>query len=214
MSIFEKESELFNKWSKNRDDFVSDGVVSEKDYHTSELKLCFILKEVNDQGGGGWDLREFIRQGACGKTWNNITRWVMCINKKDIDIPWDSLESVNEAQRAEVLLSICAMNLKKSPGASKTIQAELEEAVEQDQDFIRQQYNIYEPNLTICCGTGWDFRYALGLNDGKTFKTANGIEWFRDHELNPVIIYYHPQAWIAGKTLNYELVKAVREILA
>jgi hypothetical protein len=214
MEIFKKESKLFSEWSKSRDDFVSDGVVSEKDYITSELKLCFILKEVNDEGGGGWDLREFIKEGACGKTWNNITRWVICIDKIGTDIPWSSLESIDKTQRTELLLPICAMNLKKSPGGSTTNQTEFEDVVEEDQSFIRQQYNIYKPNLTICCGTGWDFRYALGLNDGEIFETSNGIEWFRNHDLNPVVVYKHPQAWIKGSTLTYELVNAIREVLA
>ena len=79
MEIRDKEFELFSQWANGREDFVPDGVVSEQDYIASQLKLCFILKEVNDKGGGGWDLREFIKEGSCGYTWNNITRWVICI---------------------------------------------------------------------------------------------------------------------------------------
>lgn len=214
MKIVENESELFTQWANGREDFVPDGVVSEQDYIESQLKLCFILKEVNDEGGGGWDLREFIKEGACGKTWNNITRWVICINNLYTDTPWSSIESINEEQRAELLRPICAMNLKKYPGSSKTVTSELQEHVERDQSFIRKQYGFYKPDLTICCGTGWDFRYALGLNDEQTFKTSNGIEWFKNIDGAPVIVYKHPQAWEAGATLVNELVVAIREIIA
>ena len=64
MSIAKQEMELFEEWSKSREYFVTDGVVSETDYSASKLKLCFVLKEVNDLHGGGWDLREFLRGGG------------------------------------------------------------------------------------------------------------------------------------------------------
>lgn len=214
MSILKKESSLFEEWSVSRSGFVADGVISEIDYLKSKLKLCFVLKEVNDEGGGDWDLREFVRDGARPQTWDNIARWVKCIDNIDTDIPWAFLESINDSQRAELLLSICAMNLKKTPGGSSTNQTELEKVVEEDQSFIRRQYSIYEPDLTICCGTGWDFRYALSLNDGDVLEAKHGIKWFRNHEGRPVIIYRHPQSRIKHSTLAYELVDAIREIIA
>ena len=79
MNITKQEFELFEQWKHSRSGFVFDGVVSECDYIKSNIKLCFVLKEVNDEGGGDWDLREFIQQGARPQTWDNITRWVKCI---------------------------------------------------------------------------------------------------------------------------------------
>lgn len=214
MEIRDKEFELFSQWANGREDFVPDGVVSEQDYIASQLKLCFILKEVNDEGGGGWDLREFIKEGSCGNTWNNITRWVICINDLNADTPWLSIESINKEQRAKSLRPICVMNLKKYPGASTTVISELQDHVERDQSFIRKQYGFYKPDLTICCGTGWDFRYALGLNDEVIFRTLNGIEWFKNIDGAPVIVYKHPQARVASSTLANELIVAIREIFA
>lgn len=63
MSITEQEKELFALWSVNRKGFVFDGVVSETDYLASGLKVCFVLKEVNDIDGGDWDLRQFVHGG-------------------------------------------------------------------------------------------------------------------------------------------------------
>ena len=115
MSISEQENTLFKEWSNKRDHFVTDGVVSEEDYKTSQIKLCFVLKEVNDPGpdGGGWDLREFIRDGARPQTWDNLTRWIIGIRGIDSDIKWSELENIEESDRKQTLLSICAMNLKK-----------------------------------------------------------------------------------------------------
>ena len=74
MTIGQKEEVLFNKWSANRQGFVSDGVVDEDSYLNSMPKIMFLLKEVNDRKGGGWDLREFLRNGARSQNWDNVTR--------------------------------------------------------------------------------------------------------------------------------------------
>ncbi|WGC86175.1 hypothetical protein [Aeromonas caviae] len=75
-----------------------------------------MLKEVNDPDGGGWDLREFIADGARSQTWNNVARWVDGIRNIERDIPWKEFDDINEEDRQSSLKSICAMNLKKSPG--------------------------------------------------------------------------------------------------
>ena len=56
--------------------------------------------------------------------------------------------------RKETLKSICSMNLKKTPGGSSTKPAELKFAKE-DGNFIQKQYNLYNPDITICGGTGF-----------------------------------------------------------
>ncbi|QRV23829.1 hypothetical protein [Marinomonas foliarum] len=212
MGITEQEQTLFNEWSVNREDFVVDGVVSETDYLNSKVKLCFVLKEVNDEGGGGWDLREFIRNGARSQTWNNITRWVQCIQKKDEDVDWKLLGEITEADRINFLKSICAMNLKKSPGGHTTVRASFDTVVTEDKIFIKNQYDIYNPGITVCCGTGWDLRNVLDLYDGKVFETSRGIKWFKNHQNNPVIMFAHPAARVQDSLLVYGLIDAIREI--
>lgn len=213
MSITEQELALFNEWKGSREGFVFDGVVSEADYNNSKTKLCFVLKEVNDEGGGDWDLREFIRNGARSQTWDNITRWIQCIQKGDDDIKWKFLEKVAEEDRKKFLRSICAMNLKKSPGTHTTVRSTFESVVSEDKSFIKRQYALYSPEITVCCGTGWDLRDALGLNEGEVFETSRGIKWFVNAQNKPVIIYAHPAARVQYSLLVYGLIDAIREIL-
>lgn len=212
MSVKERESVLFHKWESSRVGFVTDGVVSEQDYLNSKIKLCFVLKEVNDEHGGGWDLREFIRTGSRPQTWNNVTRWVNTINHANGDIPWAKLESISEKQRINTLRSICAMNLKKSPGTHTTVRADFDTVVSQDKAFIKEQYEIYNPDLTVCCGTGWDLRFALDLNDEQVYETSRGIKWFINQQNKPVVMYAHPAARVQDSLLVYGLIDAVREI--
>lgn len=214
MSITEQEKELFALWSVNRKGFVFDGVVSETDYLASALKLCFVLKEVNDIDGGDWDLRQFVHGGGRWQTWDNVTRWVKCLRNLDHELRWEDLAKISLEDRQQTLRSICAMNLKKSPGGHTTERASFAPVVVEDKLFIQKQYALYNPDITICCGTVWDFRGALDFNDCEIFQTSRGIQWFLNKDNRPVIIYSHPAARVNSSLLVYGLFDAVREILA
>ena len=213
MSIYEDETNLFNSWIGKREGFVVDGVVSEEHYINSSLKLCFVLKEVNDEGGGGWDLRQFIRDGARWQTWDNISRWVKCISKLDKDVGWSELANITEDDRKDTLKSICAMNLKKSPGGHTTIKASFNKIVAEDKEYIQKQYSLYNPDITVCCGTGWDFRWALDLDKTEVYETSRGISWFLNTEGKAVVMFAHPSARVQDSLLIYGLADAVREIM-
>ena len=132
------------------------------------LKIAIILKEVNDLGG---DLREFLSEGARpeprDETWDNVTRWVCGIKNLPSIREWSFYEEITRDCRKETLKSIVAMNLKKSPGGASTEPKALAAAARADKDYIRRQYSLYDPDITICGGTGVDelFLEAVG-SDG------------------------------------------------
>ena len=115
MGITEKENELFIEWSANHPGFVMDGVPDERAFHASEPKIMFVMKEVEDPGGGSGDHREFLRRGASPQPWNHITRWVIGLGQLDEDIAWNLFEEVSDQQRSGTLTSLCVMHLKKTP---------------------------------------------------------------------------------------------------
>ncbi|MGF1866928.1 hypothetical protein L4D15_16990 [Enterovibrio norvegicus] len=213
MSICEQELELFNRWAANRAGFVSDGVVSEPHYLKSPLRVCFVLKEVNDLGGGGWDLRQFIREGARKQTWNNISRWTKCISHIEHDFHWSELAKISNSDRIKILKSVCAMNLKKSPGGHTTEKASFNQVVGDDKNYIQEQYSLYAPDITICCGTGWDLHWALELENEAVRQTNRGINWFLNHNNKAVIMFSHPEARVQDSLLVYGLVDAVRDVI-
>ena len=178
MSITNEENSLFGEWKINRKGFVSDGLVSEQDYLKSKTKICIVLKEVNDPNGGDWDLREFIAGGARSQTWNNVVRWVNGIRHIERDIPWKEFEDINKEDRQSSLKSICSMNLKKSPGTHTTDKASLKKVANEDRNFIERQFTLYNPDLTICGGTGDLFKDVAGLNEFEWKKTNRGIWWY------------------------------------
>lgn len=216
MGIRNEEERLFAEWEKHRSNLVKDGVVDEKAYLESNPKLLFVMKEVNDTTGGGWDLRQFIREGAIGQTWNNVTRWVYGIRNLNKDIEWSSIPTGTAEKRRELLNSICAMNLKKSPGRGRTDNKKLEQAVAEDKEYLKQQFAFYDPNIIICCGsvTGDLFcRFILSETKPEPKMTKRGIPFHQLKSNQYLISFYHPQAIVLGCLLYYGLIDAVREIL-
>lgn len=215
MNIQEMENKLFEKWSKNHKGFVTDGVVNEKSYIESTLKTMFILKEVNDSKKESWDLRKFISKGARPQTWNNIARWNFGIQNMNKTIDWKEIKDINGDQRKEYLKSICAMNLKKSPGSHTTNNKELSEVANDDKIFLNEQFNIYSPNLIICCGSIVSslLHNLIDFSTPLDWKmTTRGI-WYHEYQKNKYIIQYsHPAARIADCLLYYGLLDAINEI--
>ena len=216
MTITEKENLLFGEWCKNREGFVSDGLVDEVSYLNSDLKVMFVLKEVNDPGGGNWDLREFVREGGRPQTWDNITRWVKGIRNLPSELKWNELSEITETMRRDILRSICAINLKKSPGGHTTDNQSLWKVSSNDKDFVRKQFSLYKADIVIGCGSvTTDLLYSLVDfgTDPIWMMTTRGI-WY--HEYLPrkfVVSYAHPAARVADCLLYYGLIDALREIM-
>ncbi len=214
MSISDQEEQLFSQWQGSRERFVRDGVVSEKDYLESNPKIAFILKEVNDTNEGGWDLRKFIAEGACPKTWDNIARWVHGIRNRRSIPDWSFYSQITKEFRIEILRSICAINLKKSPGTHTTDPALLKAVANEDRVYIQRQYEIYDPDLTICGGTGDLFKSVVG-HDSKEWKpTGRGIQWYERDDNKYVVSFSHPEARVHSPLLVYGLLDAINEIYA
>ena len=212
MSILQDENSLFDEWKGNRKGFVSDGVVSENDYLNSDIKVCIILKEVNDPDGGGWDLRQFISNGARPQTWNNIVRWIKGIRNLRSEMPWSEFEHISKEHRQLFLKSICAMNLKKSPGTHTTDIASLSKVSYEDRNLIQRQFALYDPDLTICGGTGELFKDVAGFNELEWNRTNRGVWWYQRSPKKYVISFCHPEARVDNSLIVYGLIDAVREI--
>ncbi|MCX7000732.1 MAG: hypothetical protein NT106_10645 [Candidatus Sumerlaeota bacterium] len=215
MTIREAEESLFAQWRKDREGFVADGVVDEESYLSSNPKLLVVMKEVNDPGGGDWDLRQFIAEGARSQTWDNITRWVHGIRRLPSELPWAQLSEITEESRRSTLRSISAINVKKSPGGHTTDNKALWGISGADKKYFNRQFALYNPDITICCGSVTSnilHRLVDFTPPPKWLMTTRGVLY---HERAPekfVISYAHPEARVADCLLFYGIVDALREI--
>lgn len=208
MRIYDSEQELFSIWKVTRDNFVCDGVVSEPDYLSSTPKIAFILKEVNEFYD---DLRKYVLEGGRPQTWNNVSRWVHGLRNLENIPPWDFYKSITPDFRVEILKSICVINLKKSPGIHTTNLASLASVANEDKGFFSRQYSFYDPDLTICGGTGDVFKKSAGHTQEWKI-TKRGIYWYERERNKYVIAFSHPEARIQDSLLLYGLLDAVCEI--
>jgi len=211
-NLKQSEEELFCQWEANRRGFVPDGAASEMDYLLSNPKIVFILKEANDPDNNKLDIRNIMLKGERPQTWNNIARWVHGINNLAAVPAWNFYEKITNDFRAKMLKSISTINLKKSPGIHAADHASLSKVANEDKEYIRRQYSLYDPDFTICGGTGELFRRIVN-HDKQWNATKRGIQWYERKAKKYVISFVHPEARVQDSLLIYGLLDAIREIL-
>jgi hypothetical protein len=216
MDIQKLEEQVLSEWSNrySKDSIVKDGIVNLEDYLASDLKVLLILKEANDEGGGGWDLRNFIREGARSQTWNTVTQWLKGIREIENDIHWSDIKKINKNERKKMLSSIAVMNLKKVPGGGSSKKEAIKSAAERDQDLINKQFELYSPDITICCGTGTIVQHVIDVCLNIEWKkTSRAITYGTYDENKHIFRYYHPQARYPGHFKYYMLIDAIKDVL-
>ena len=179
--IRDAEDEIFRRLhAAVGENLVRDGVVDADQYVESDLRTLLILKEVNDPGGGGWDLRHFLSKGGRSQSWNNVARWVRAIQCLPDDLDWSVLEPVGADDRKDLLSKIAVMNLKKIPGGAVSNGGQIYSAASKIRQLLQDQFNIYAPDLVICCGTA-GIAEAL-VFEGQSLhwqKTGRGVSYCR-----------------------------------
>ena len=156
-SIEKQEKELFNEWRKTTPNLSEDGIVEPKSYLNADIKILFLLKEVNSKEG--FNLKEFVRNGGRTQTWDNIARWTCGIHNWKKDFIWDEIEPINIKIRKEWLRFISVMNIKKTPGGHTSNYQSLWEDSAKDKEFLNRQFKLYynnpqlKPDFIIACGT-------------------------------------------------------------
>ncbi|MBI3298861.1 MAG: hypothetical protein HYZ75_11895 [Elusimicrobia bacterium] len=214
MSITEKENSLFRRWRKKRPLAVSDGLVNERLYKSSSLKILFVMKETNNTPTG-FDLREFLRKPIRPQTWDNVARWLTGIASLHRDIPWKQLASVSDSHRAKMLGPIAVMNLKKIPGGHTTINDNLRLHAREDAGLLAEQFRLYKPDLVICCGTvvAEILSGIISIDHPSEWPTTSrGISYWPMKERGHIVSYAHPEARVDDCLIFYGLIDAIREL--
>lgn len=217
-SLKAQEKALFSEWRAIRSDLVTDGIVDESAWLATSPRILLVMKEVNSDGRGNWDLvDEILKTGNRAPTWDVVTRWLRALRDRGAPRPWIEMEKVDQPMRQDVLRSIAVMNIKKSPGGHTANDAELSTAATKDRELLRRQFFLYEPDLAIGCGkVVVDELDRDGFVDtdrhSKWQSTSRGV-WYREYLPGKFLIeYQHPEARTAPYILHYPLVEAVNEI--
>lgn len=203
--IKEQEQALFARWKSERgyQYFISDGIFDEAEWNKQAYKILFVLKEANWENGNA-DLCEFLlseESSSYWKTWNNIARWIKALLEQG-EYP----RNVSKADKSFWLRKVAAMNLKKVGGDAVAENDTIREYAQADRVYIKEQIELYQPDIIICCGRG-NGKNADILHD-IIFDSSQVSEWqepiteakynyftvqIKENRLTPVVSFYHPQ---------------------
>ena len=176
--------------------FVKDGIVNPDKWVTQEIKPMFLLKEAYG-GKESWDLiNDHIlvkSKKQVDKTWKKVTQWTYGIMNTSVSSsPFFDENKIPKEFANEYLQSIAIVNVKKIAGGSTSVWAELEEAVDNDKDFLKKEIELIEPTVIVC---GYTMSFLEKILGAKIKKTSNkNLYYFTEINGKKVIIldYYHP----------------------
>jgi len=130
--------------------FWEDGIVEYNSYSKSSPRILYVLKDPNAPGESG-NLREFLRNGGYGLTWNPVAFWTYGVYN---DFPnWETVMNLDlKMLRLEWLKKIAAINLKKVPGRGNATDKVIKEYALKCIDELKEQIELYCPDMIIVCG--------------------------------------------------------------
>lgn len=110
--------------------------------------------------------------------------------------------------RARILRQVAAVNLKKTPGGAVASMRSIHAHAKRDAEFIREQVALYQPDLTIACGTFWICEEIFGL-DPDLRGGQPPCHVHRDPRLGALVSFWHPQARLPADWLCHKFAEAV-----
>ena len=182
---------LFEEWKQQRPEEAQrmclDGIIHEERYENTNPKILFIMKEPNHPEGPGFDFREWWgNEGARYAFSIRLCEWTYGI--------WNGFPPLAqfdaEADTSDIIRSIAFMNLKKVGGGSQADSDVIRSTTVRDEDFLRQQIAIINPNV-IVGGVGDSSLWSV-LFPGIVFQPSGfDIGVARVGHLR-IIDFYHP----------------------
>ena len=212
-TIEEKENELFTLWEsefeKNGDSgFCRDGLIfngslynddknrksgnQEEIWFKAKRKVVFLMKEANKNEGE--DYREWGLFGETKATFFRfIYSWLNGLSTVDSEGVIPPMVTALDTS-----MPLCIVNAKKKSGGSTAISDEIKEHVNKYRDLLRQQFDIYCPNI-IVCGGSWKMAEIAkeiysDVNDFIKMDDSNWI-WYSVEKKLILIDSYHPGAY-------------------
>ena len=147
--------------------FVADGAIDPARWGRVK-KVLFLLKEAYGEAedGGDWDLRTAILNEWTGpkySIWHTAAALsYLCQRAHGTSKPPFPPREENVDVLREALFASAAVNIKKSGGASASVEEDVAVYAREDGDLISRQVQLLAPHIVICGGT-WGFTEAIGL---------------------------------------------------
>lgn len=201
MTINQKLDVLYQNWQQNHPGhFVTGGVIDENMFNSCEVKLLFLLKEVNDLDRvENWSLvqlmQDQIESMKFYRIWETVGLWSFGLLQGFP--PYKSFNHMKPANITEGLLNIATTNLKKTGGSGESNYEEIRRHAIANKELWMKEIEIIKPTVVICGGTFSIIQEILGF-ETKTCDSGAQI----GEALNTLFIdFYHPMYRISPRVL-------------
>jgi hypothetical protein len=162
--ITKAENKLFKKWAQDlrkkgiltkSERIYEDGIPFPEIYSKCRVKTVFVLREPNfDDEHHYYDLREAIKKSNNGVEWWEQRVGPLC----RAILP---CATGDKEPHEECLRYFGYIQLKKIGGGPQATPGAIMAAVERDAELLREQFNIYKPDIVIACGLGRNNPFSL-----------------------------------------------------
>lgn len=223
MNIRKKEDLLFDQWkTRYPNDFVIDGAPYPEVFEKSLARCLIILKDANidpDDPRADFPLRAQLAETP-HDWWRTIANWcegISRIHGNETEQPsWSELQKV---PLADCLKPFAFMQIKKTTGGGSVDADTLSKHTQANKSEIREQINIYQPKMVVCCGVGNLVAGVLEDNPKNLEwkETRRGVRYVNlqlSGQQTILIDYMHPSARAAKNVVCFGLLDAYREISA
>jgi len=186
-----------NELSKLYEDPTYDGIVDEQKYSNSALKILWILKEVNDEGGYNQreSLRNEITMESRKKGWWKTLDPVIYISYSILNnfMTWKDLSYISDMpEMIDVLKQIAYINIKKEAGGAVSFDNIISEGYQKYKDIIHSQIEMANPDIIIGGNTLQYLYEDFGISENQ-IKAVNGFDLgYFDLPDRLFINSYHP----------------------
>ena len=172
--IYKKENEIFEKIKNElsqdeREKFVRDGLCwadiccgeelpddvfteNENLYLQQRPRIVFLLKESNDNAGEDYRDWHWAERKGCMTFKNSIALWYEgLLSTTATHLP--TLEDLRQGREIFTEHPCAIVNAKKTSGKSRSDWNEISQFAEAHAQLLREQLNLYEPDIIVCCGS-------------------------------------------------------------
>src|SRR5690606_11491161 len=191
---------------------ITDGIIDIEKYFRAKYKILWILKEPYDDFdengnpvGGDWALDEVLRKKLSFSEFEGgrktylpmiYTSWGI-LNGFQL---WGEMGNVHsDPSMIEALKSVAYINVKKLPGYTTSQASVIEAAYKENKDILKDQIDVYNPDVVIGGSTLYMFFNDLGLSSAD-FQSLGSVEYsIKDERI--YICAYHP----SNRTVKEEI---------
>ncbi|MFA6807848.1 MAG: hypothetical protein WCR27_02525 [Eubacteriales bacterium] len=202
MGINNELAVLYSKFLKQGEHFVVGGVIDEKIYLSSRVKLMILFKEIYDPNKiGQWSLVDYVNDQILNENftyaWGSVGMWGF--GAENGYVYFDMVNRTESIKNG--LKTIAATSLKKYGGYVRKYELVKEHARE-NIELWTKEIEIIKPDIVVCAGTYPVVQDILGFESS---ECKSGVNYGK--ALNTMFMDFHHPADFANPRLLYAYFK-------